>query len=223
MNKQGNILGWFILIGIMLVLVGLFFFYLHASTSKIEVGRTIVGVDEKPSFSTYVESAYDVATECYLKRIALNDAELRFTNMHPNSIPEQGHGFIEVVIDEVFQNFTIFQGRGITKDQSNPKIVLREDRVDVQIDQKFSIKVDNQDHRITKFISSIPIRFKQMLALRNAVLNSQSGIQANDIELNQFYQQPFNSGVYQRQGRTVIDITDEEGPRNQDMKFLFVK
>ncbi len=43
-----------------------------------------------------------------------------------------------------------------------------------------------------------------------------------DLVLNGFYQQPFHAAAYQKKDAAIITLTDLEGRRNQEMKYVFV-
>ncbi len=94
--------------------------------------------------------------------------------------------------------------------------MLKDNSVDVEVSQKFSIKVDQQDYRISQFLTSIPLPFKKMLNLR-----SKAG-QGKDAELNIFYNQGLDVAAYQKQEQTIITL-DNKGSIKEELRFVFVK
>jgi hypothetical protein len=205
MNKKASLAGIFILVLIISLLV--IFNYTNNPTED-QLKSNIESLDDTTSLDTYIKSSYELAADCLLRFTGLNDAELDFTNSHPNTLDSSN--FIESVMDDVFQNFTIFTGRTITKDSPSPNLILKQDSVELDITQKFNVKVDNKIFTINRFISSLPIPIKQGMDLRNNVLEGE------DIELNKFYESNSPISIFNANPRSIILV-------DNDFKYLFVK
>ncbi len=94
--------------------------------------------------------------------------------------------------------------------------MLKDSSVDVEVSQKFSIKVDQQDYRISQFLTSIPLPFKKMLSLRK-----QAG-QDKDTKLNVYYNQGLDVAAYQKQEQTIISLNNK-GSIKEELRFVFMK
>ncbi len=213
-TKKANTFTLFIIMSAIMLLAALIAFLFIMQTNSLSIERAVNAVDEKPSFGTYVVSAYEVAAECFLKRIALNDGELAFSSKPSNSLAAAGD-FMESVIDKVFQNFTIFTGRNIQKEKLVPELVLKDSSVMLKVDQKFDISVDSRKHTIKQFYTTIPNKLGRMIKIRNKALEEKN------LELNPFYEEELLANAYKAQDKTIIELTGTKDKK--DMKYVFVK
>jgi len=103
----------------------------------------------------------------------------------------------------------VFVGREIEQEEAFPVIDLGDEAVILMIDQEFTIKVDNKQHEVHEFVSSIPTKMKQFMEERDELLAGE------DLELNKLYGK--DAKIYGKDGHSIIEL-NKEGE-----KFLFVR
>jgi|ETN01SMinimDraft_4_1059930.scaffolds.fasta_scaffold07257_3 hypothetical protein len=190
----------------MLVLTVLFFMWLRVAQNSILENN--METEDTASVSTLVKSAYSLATECFLRFTSLNDGEIQFTNRNPTTVSNPSL-FLEEVVDDTLLNFTVFEGKDITKEKAYPELQLKENEAILKLQQDFTIKVNNKQYRVDEFITRIPTKMKQFIEERDDLLLGE------DLELNKLYGK--DAKIYGNKGHSIIELNKDKE------KFLFVR